>query len=483
MSPGVYGDDDSYAYFNGTTNYGFVTGNVSDWDLASNDFTLESQVRFDSVSGVNRPIIFHGTNGVENGFLLTLVNGNELAFYIGPMLKVLSYSWTPVIGTWYHIAVNRIGSDFVLYIDGVQVNTGSSAHPFVHDTVGLFIGLSEGVTSDKWDAATIYYFHGGLQDIRLTNGEGVYPTAFTPPTTSLTVDTNTVVLVPFDGDKSSSNHTLYFSAATYSNTGKYNNSIGLLSYGTNYMWVDGSTDFEFGTGAFTLESWVYLESIGVDKCIMNSSLDSSNYWSLEINTDNTIHWHVKKAGIEVSRFSTTSPVINAIQTWYHVALVVESDGTSHIFIDGVDQSLSITTAHTDMPTGMTYVRIGHDSGTRYLNGYIDDCRISKGISRYTTDFTPPEELVTTLVPGEETQSSWVTAIDEEIYKPVVMYDECNPIGQFYTTSLIDDGSTFPMIPVEPGSTYDDGSTFPMIPAEAQDPWDVYNIPAAKISLI
>jgi len=78
---------------------------------------------------------------------------------------------------------------------------------------------------------------------------------------------------------------------------------------------------------------------------------------------------------------------------------------------------------------------------------------------------------------ESTISNWVDAIDEEVYKQVVEYDECNPIGQFYTTDLIDDGSTFPMVIV------DDGSTVPtLVPAESKEPWEVYDVPAAKISL-
>ena len=35
--------------------------------------------------------------------------------------------------------------------------------------------------------------------------------------------------------------------------------------------------------------------------------------------------------------------------------------------------------------------IGGEADTRFLNGYIDELRITKGIARYTANFTPPTE--------------------------------------------------------------------------------------------
>jgi len=72
---------------------------------------------------------------------------------------------------------------------------------------------------------------------------------------------------------------------------------------------------------------------------------------------------------------------------------------------------------------------------------------------------------------------WTDAIDEEVYKEIVEYDECNPVGQFWTTDLIDDGSTVPMVLVDEGSTFER-----LVPASIVAPWDAFDVPAAKISL-
>jgi hypothetical protein len=65
---------------------------------------------------------------------------------------------------------------------------------------------------------------------------------------------------------------------------------------------------------------------------------------------------------------------------------------------------------------------------------------------------------------ETTIEDWIVGLDEEIYKPVSEDDECNPVGTFYTTNVVDDGNTIGC----------DGSL--------QNPWTLYNIEAAKISL-
>jgi hypothetical protein len=65
-----------------------------------------------------------------------------------------------------------------------------------------------------------------------------------------------------------------------------------------------------------------------------------------------------------------------------------------MFKDGIAQSLTINTAigSNSLPDITSTFNIGYSTATGYqyyLNGYIDEFRVSKGIARWTTAFTPP----------------------------------------------------------------------------------------------
>ena len=82
-------------------------------------------------------------------------------------------------------------------------------------------------------------------------------------------------------------------------------------------------------------------------------------------------------------------------TWYHIAL--ERSGTTlKVYIDGTSV-ISVSASTTALQASEDPFRVGvfNDASTGspsldwYFNGHIDDLRITKGIARYGTNFTPP----------------------------------------------------------------------------------------------
>ena len=90
---------------------------------------------------------------------------------------------------WQHFAVVRNGTALNIYVDGTSVANTTTSDTFYENTIeplsigGIFQSgaLTQGVT-------------GFISNLRIIKGEAIYTANFTPPTSELTVTSNTVVL-------------------------------------------------------------------------------------------------------------------------------------------------------------------------------------------------------------------------------------------------------------------------------------------------
>lgn len=161
---------------------------------------------------------------------------------------------------------------------------------------------------------------------------------------------------------------------------------GSISFpGNGYLYNTTADDTfdNFGTEAFTVEMWVRFNSVAATQVVcglLTSGGGSTGGFLLFINAEGNL----RLFGPAVT---TTANTTVAINTWYHIA-VVRSSNTFYLFKDGVSQGTISNTGNVNSGPTFPYVIGGYTSGA-YLNGYIDDYRITKGIARYTADFTPP----------------------------------------------------------------------------------------------
>lgn len=115
--------------------------------------------------------------------------------------------------------------------------------------------------------------------------------------------------------------------------------------------------------------------------------DANNYWAFLYNS-NTLQLLVNSGGSTIINVSRTWNPASA--TWYHLALVKDGTTGYTFYADGTNLGAALTDTST-LPdyTGSLYVGGNAVSNVWYLAGWIDELRISKGIARWTADFTPP----------------------------------------------------------------------------------------------
>lgn len=168
-----------------------------------------------------------------------------------------------------------------------------------------------------------------------------------------------------------------FGSASLSFSGALGNYITPSAAGSN---------FTFGTGDFTIEAWVYATAFtGATRIIFDFRPNATEgaYPVLYCtNTGGLFYFANNSNRITGATLSTAN--------WYHLA--VSRSGTStKLFVDGT-QSGSTYTDSTNYLVGTTRPRIGGNANgndTNNWNGYLDDIRITKGVARYTANFTAP----------------------------------------------------------------------------------------------
>ena len=170
---------------------------------------------------------------------------------------------------------------------------------------------------------------------------------------------------------------------------KFGGASGLFDGNSDYLETADNDDFYF-TGAWTIDFWVRFASLSGYQTILSQYVDTNN--QLQIRKDdvsNSLLFYIKTGGTVRAQINTSSAAFSATDTWYHVALVWDG-ATFYIFINGTSVSLTTITAYgVPGDIAATVIIAGYVPVAYYLNGWLDEFRWSKGIARWTANFTPP----------------------------------------------------------------------------------------------
>jgi hypothetical protein len=380
--------------FNRTVGDYLSIANNAALNMGTSDFTLEAWI-YPTGTGVVYSNIFNkdGKNAVSwpQYSLYLNTSFNVLASFsavpntgTSPTALITSSSTIP-INTWTHVAVTRIGVNATLWVNGVSAGTSSSVPSnLTNGARPLLLGYEDrGITYSSDHA-----FNGNISNARIVKGTAVYTATFTPPTAPITAITNTQLLTNFTNagvvDNAMMNDLV--------TVGNAQVSTAVTKFGTGSMAFDGTGDWltfidtpnvQLGTGNFTIEGWVYLSALGSVRGFFSKGTSTTGI-SLGVNALNQLVFNYTASSLT----ATTALVIS---TWYHVAVVRNGTATGNvkIYLNGTADATSGGAINDNFnQTSIGY--IGADrTGASPMNGYIDDLRVTKGLARYTANFTAP----------------------------------------------------------------------------------------------
>ncbi len=150
---------------------------------------------------------------------------------------------------------------------------------------------------------------------------------------------------------------------------------------SNGLYTASSSDFDYGTGDFTIEWWQYLTDTTNNQCLLSRG-GFATAGSMLIQKDPS----------EVVAYIGPSKVLSesmpTVNVWQHNAFCRES-GTVRKYRNGVQ---TYTTSGAGSVSHTAALGIGaYANGTYATCGYLDDMRITKGVCRYPggTTFAVP----------------------------------------------------------------------------------------------
>jgi len=382
-------DHGGSVYFDGAGS-SYLEASLGNDGVFTGDFTFECWFNTATTSVSYQAILYQSGGSSANGVWgIDLGSGAQLRFFYGNSSSVANTSVASGItistNIWYHVAVVRSGSTVTMYCNGISVSSFTNS-----DTSG---SSSWGTTVGRNKYSSSRDFQGYIADVRLTNGTAVYTANFTPPTSPLSSSGAIFHVIGTDAsiiDKAQGTNLIIPSSGVSGSTTQ----VKFASTKSIYFTGGSSAGVDLGTNLFldalnteyTLEMWYYPTQTGSQSFLMSSYISSSTgRWMLHQQADSRIRFFGNLNGTR--EIFTTAVSAN---NWYHVAVVRKSNGYMSIFLNGTETELAVDlNGYATVLDRPVLLGSGDTFNSGGCQGYIQDVRITKGLARYTSSFTPP----------------------------------------------------------------------------------------------
>ena len=388
------------AYFDNNGDY-LETAASNSLDFNDNQFCIEwweyrtRRSSFDTVMHI-------GFNASTSYGLVIGYSGNLLYWSTGTsswdVLNGVNFfgSETRHNNQWYHCVLTRDSSNqFRSFINGVlryTTSVGSSGMYQAANVISIGSSQSHAANQDyEGYLSGININNGSIPSRYQTSSTTVDTSIFTSPTAPTTPDTDTVLLLNY-ANVGIIDHTMKNNLETEGNTRISGQQIkfgtGSIYFDSDdYMYIADSPLFIMGTGDFTFECFLYFTSaIGGSsstyRVLISDATTNNNYLTIRGDTTDTngvfqYNFNGSSANMSLGNGLTSN-------NWHHLAFSREGT-TLRLYLNGtLTETDTSNTNSFNLNGNRGGVYVGAFNGPQhYLNGYMDEARLTKGVARYT----------------------------------------------------------------------------------------------------
>jgi hypothetical protein len=343
---------------------------------AAGDFTVSCWFYLQSFAASYYAAGGNWSAGASDEWLIQLANDGSIRFLTSAD-GTFSSAGVVKLNQWTYFTATRSGTTVTVQVNGTTVRTYTKSDTLGSATKSINIGQQPG---NNWP------WNGYIADFRLVSGSAI--TAI--PTSPATAISGTGLLLSctnngiFDNDSSNNFETLG-NAQISTTQSKFNTSSMYFDGTGDYLTSGASSPSYDWQGDITVEAWVYPSSLN-GSASQGYGIVGTHFASLDGKTCIYIYGNGKPGVGKIGVNEITGSAGNIVAgSWQHLA-VVRSGSTTTIYVNGSSVGSGTTAVWS---TGSSPIYIAYAASPNIVfNGYINDLRITKGIARYTTNFTP-----------------------------------------------------------------------------------------------
>lgn len=345
-------------------------------NVGAGHFTIEGWIYPTALGGWRGVYVFGP--GIDDGLYIS--PSNTISIYRGGVL-VQSSAAVP-LNAWSHVAATRDSSNNVrVFLNGVASNAVNSTYSFNHNSPRI------GARLDNLET-----YAGYISNLRLIKGTAMYTSNFTVPTSPVTANHETQLLLNFTNASIVDNammHNIETVADAQIDTTQKKFGTGALEFDGNGDYLNFRTggNLLLGTGDFTVELWFYARASRTHRLFSLDGSGPSSFYAglrIDLNGSGTFGLYSSNGG---SHNIITDQGSWSVNTWTHLAIT--RSGNDFRFFKNGTQFYTVNSTHGLMNGTSHTIGMLASYGADWFDGLIDDFRVTRDVARYTSNFTPP----------------------------------------------------------------------------------------------